>query len=235
MNRKPFKFKQFSIFQDKTAMKVGTDGVLLGAWATNNSGNTILDIGTGTGLISMMLAQRFPESQIDAIEIDENAYYQAKENFENAPFYNRLSIYLTSLQDYKTDKKYDLIVSNPPFFTVNDLNEFDARKQARQEETLTFSDLLEKTAQLLNKDGLANFIIPHDRMLEFCTIAAENALKVSKTTLIKGNETSPIKRVLLEFSFEENEIEENTLTIEIERHRYTNDYINLTKDFYLKM
>ena len=235
MNRKPFKFKQFSIFQDKTAMKVGTDGVLLGAWATNNSGNTILDIGTGTGLISMMLAQRFPESQIDAIEIDENAYYQAKENFENTPFYNRLSIYLTSLQDYKTDKKYDLIVSNPPFFTVNDLNEFDARKQARQEETLTFSDLLEKTAQLLNKDGLANFIIPHDRMLEFCTIAAENALKVSKTTLIKGNETSPIKRVLLEFSFEENEIEENTLTIEIERHRYTNDYINLTKDFYLKM
>ena len=235
MNRKPFKFKQFSIFQDKTAMKVGTDGVLLGAWATSNSGNTILDIGTGTGLISMMLAQRFPESQIDAIEIDENAYYQAKENFENAPFYNRLSIYLTSLQDYKTDKKYDLIVSNPPFFTVNDLNEFDARKQARQEETLTFSDLLEKTAQLLNKDGLANFIIPHDRMLEFCTIAAENALKVSKTTLIKGNETSPIKRVLLEFSFEENEIEENTLTIEIERHRYTNDYINLTKDFYLKM
>ena len=235
MNRKPFKFKQFSIFQDKTAMKVGTDGVLLGAWATNNSGNTILDIGTGTGLISMMLAQRFPESQIDAIEIDENAYYQAKENFENAPFYNRLSIYLTSLQDYKTDKKYDLIVSNPPFFTVNDLNEFDARKQARQEETLTFSDLLEKTAQLLNKDGLANFIIPHDRMLEFCTIAAENALKVSKTTLIKGNETSPIKRVLLEFSFEQKEIEENTLTIEIERHRYTNDYINLTKDFYLKM
>ena len=235
MNRKPFKFKQFSIFQDKTAMKVGTDGVLLGAWATNNSGNTILDIGTGTGLISMMLAQRFPESQIDAIEIDENAYYQAKENFENTPFYNRLSIYLTSLQDYKTDKKYDLIVSNPPFFTVNDLNEFDARKQARQEETLTFSDLLEKTAQLLNKDGLANFIIPHDRMLEFCTIAAENALKVSKTTLIKGNETSPIKRVLLEFSLEQKEIEENTLTIEIERHRYTNDYVNLTKDFYLKM
>lgn len=235
MNRKPFKFKQFSIFQDKTAMKVGTDGVLLGAWATSNSGNTILDIGTGTGLISMMLAQRFPESQIDAIEIDENAYYQAKENFENAPFYNRLSIYLTSLQDYKTDKKYDLIVSNPPFFTVNDLNEFDARKQARQEETLTFSDLLEKTAQLLNKDGLASFIIPHDRMLEFCAIAAENALKVSKTTLIKGNETSPIKRVLLEFSLEQKEIEENTLTIEIERHRYTNDYVNLTKDFYLKM
>lgn len=235
MNRKPFKFKQFSIFQDKTAMKVGTDGVLLGAWATSNSGNTILDIGTGTGLISMMLAQRFPESQIDAIEIDENAYYQAKENFENTPFYNRLSIYLTSLQDYKTDKKYDLIVSNPPFFTVNDLNGFDARKQARQEETLTFSDLLEKTAQLLNKDGLASFIIPHDRMIKFCAIAAENALKVSKTTLIKGNETSPIKRVLLEFSFEQKEIEENTLTIEIERHRYTNDYINLTKDFYLKM
>ena len=234
MNRKPFKFKQFSIFQDKTAMKVGTDGVLLGAWA-DCLGKDILDIGTGTGLISMMLAQRFPQSQIDAIEIDENAYYQAKENFENAPFHNRLSIYFTSLQAYKTDKKYDLIVSNPPFFTVNDLNEFDARKQARQEETLTFSDLLKKTALLLNKDGLASFIIPYDRMLEFCEIAAENALKVSKTTQIKGNETSPVKRVLLEFSFQEKERKENLLTIEVERHRYTEDYINLTKDFYLKM
>lgn len=234
MNRKPFKFKQFSIFQDKTAMKVGTDGVLLGAWA-DCLGKDILDIGTGTGLISMMLAQRFPQSQIDAIEIDENAYYQAKENFENTPFQNRLSIYFTSLQAYKTDKKYDLIVSNPPFFTVNDLNEFDARKQARQEETLTFSDLLKKTVLLLNKDGLASFIIPHDRMLEFCEIAAKNALKVSKTTQIKGNETSPIKRVLLEFSFEEKERKENLLTIEVERHRYTEDYINLTKDFYLKM
>ena len=234
MNRKPFKFKQFSIFQDKTAMKVGTDGVLLGAWA-DCLGKDILDIGTGTGLISMMLAQRFPQSQIDAIEIDENAYYQAKENFENVPFYTRLSIYFTSLQAYQTDKKYDLIVSNPPFFTVNDLNEFDARKQARQEETLTFSDLLKKTALLLNKDGLASFIIPHDRMLEFCAIAAENALKVSKTTQIKGNETSPIKRVLLEFSFEEKERKENLLTIEVERHQYTEDYINLTKDFYLKM
>ena len=234
MNRKPFKFKQFSIFQDKTAMKVGTDGVLLGAWA-DCLGKDILDIGTGTGLISMMLAQRFPQSQIDAIEIDENAYYQAKENFENTPFQNRLSIYFTSLQAYKTDKKYDLIVSNPPFFTVNDLNEFDARKQARQEETLTFSDLLKKTALLLNKDGLASFIIPYDRMLEFCEIAAENALKVSKTTQIKGNETSPVKRVLLEFSFQEKERKENLLTIEVERHRYTEDYINLTKDFYLKM
>ena len=234
MNRKPFKFKQFSIFQDKTAMKVGTDGVLLGAWA-DCLGKDILDIGTGTGLISMMLAQRFPQSQIDAIEIDENAYYQAKENFENAPFHNRLSIYFTSLQAYETDKKYDLIVSNPPFFTVNDLNEFDARKQARQEETLTFSDLLKKTALLLNKDGLASFIIPYDRMLEFCEIAAENALKVSKTTQIKGNETSPVKRVLLEFSFQEKERKENLLTIEVERHRYTEDYINLTKDFYLKM
>ena len=128
-----------------------------------------------------------------------------------------------------------MIVSNPPFFTVNDLNEFDARKQARQEETLTFSDLLKKTVLLLNKDGLASFIIPHDRMLEFCEIAAKNALKVSKTTQIKGNETSPIKRVLLEFSFEEKERKENLLTIEVERHRYTEDYINLTKDFYLKM
>ena len=100
MNRKPFRFKQFEIFQDKTAMKVGTDGVLLGAWANLKSGNTILDIGAGTGLISLMLAQRFPLAMIDAIEIDNDAFLQAKENFENAIFLDRLTIFNSSLQNY---------------------------------------------------------------------------------------------------------------------------------------
>lgn len=234
MTRKPFQFKQFSIYQDKTAMKVGTDGVLLGAWA-NLLGQDVLDIGTGTGLISLMLAQRFPDSVIDALEIDQDAFLQAKENFEDSTFNNRLSIYHTSLQGFSTQKKYDLIVSNPPFFTVNDTVNFDARKQARQQETLTFSDLISKTSQLLKLDGLASFIIPHDQMDDFCTIAAQNDLKPGRVVYIKGNETSQIKRVLLEFSFEEKNRVEEQLTIEVGRHQYTQDYINLTKAFYLKM
>ena len=160
MNRKPFRFKQFEIFQDKTAMKVGTDGVLLGAWSNLETGDNILDIGAGTGLISLMLAQRFPNSRVDAIEIDYDAFLQAKENFEHSIFSERLKIKNTSLQVYSSDKKYDLIVSNPPFFTVNNSVDFDARKQARQQETLTFAELIEKSAKLLHKEGVASFIIP---------------------------------------------------------------------------
>ena len=234
MIRKTFQFKQFSIYQDKTAMKVGTDGVLLGAWA-KTSGSNVLDIGTGTGLISLMLAQRFLETLIDAIEIDQDAFLQASENFEASKFNHRLTVHHTSLQEFFPQKKYDLIVSNPPFFVVNDLVEFDSRKQARQQEMLTFSDLISKTAQLLKHEGLASFIIPYEQMSDFNKIAVQNDLKLARTVYIKGNETSQIKRVLLEYSFLEKITEETYLTIEVERHQYTQDYIELTKDFYLKM
>ncbi|GEM53412.1 tRNA1(Val) (adenine(37)-N6)-methyltransferase [Empedobacter brevis NBRC 14943 = ATCC 43319] len=235
MNRKPFRFKQFEIFQDKTAMKVGTDGVLLGAWSNLETGDNILDIGAGTGLISLMLAQRFPNSRVDAIEIDYDAFLQAKENFEHSIFSERLKIKNTSLQVYSNDKKYDLIVSNPPFFTVNNSVDFDARKQARQQETLTFAELIEKSAKLLHKEGVANFIIPYDQMDIFCEKTAQNDLKLSRIVYVKGNSSSPIKRVLLEFSFQERIVRKEELVIERERHQYTNEYISLTKDFYLKM
>ncbi|QES91987.1 methyltransferase [Empedobacter brevis] len=235
MNRKPFRFKQFEIFQDKTAMKVGTDGVLLGAWSNLETGDNILDIGAGTGLISLMLAQRFPNSRVDAIEIDYDAFLQAKENFEHSIFSERLKIKNTSLQVYSSDKKYDLIVSNPPFFTVNNSVDFDARKQARQQETLTFAELIEKSAKLLHKEGVASFIIPYDQMDVFCEKTAQNDLKLSRIVLVKGNSSSPIKRVLLEFSFQERIVRKEELVIERERHQYTNEYISLTKDFYLKM
>ncbi|MGU9940191.1 tRNA1(Val) (adenine(37)-N6)-methyltransferase [Empedobacter brevis] len=235
MNRKPFRFKQFEIFQDKTAMKVGTDGVLLGAWSNLETGDNILDIGAGTGLISLMLAQRFPNSRVDAIEIDYDAFLQAKENFEHSIFSERLKIKNTSLQVYSSDKKYDLIVSNPPFFTVNNSVDFDARKQARQQETLTFAELIEKSAKLLHKEGVASFIIPYDQMDVFCEKTAQNDLKLSRIVYVKGNSSSPIKRVLLEFSFQERIVRKEELVIERERHQYTNEYISLTKDFYLKM
>ncbi|MGV0829498.1 tRNA1(Val) (adenine(37)-N6)-methyltransferase [Empedobacter brevis] len=235
MNRKPFRFKQFEIFQDKTAMKVGTDGVLLGAWSNLETGDNILDIGAGTGLISLMLAQRFPNSRVDAIEIDYDAFLQAKENFEHSIFSERLKIKNTSLQVYSSDKKYDLIVSNPPFFTVNNSVDFDARKQARQQETLTFTELIEKSAKLLHKEGVASFIIPYDQMDVFCEKTAQNDLKLSRIVYVKGNSSSPIKRVLLEFSFQERIVRKEELVIERERHQYTNEYISLTKDFYLKM
>lgn len=236
MSRTPFKFKQFDIFQDNTAMKVGTDGVLLGSWTNIYKGKRILDIGTGTGLIALMLAQRFPETTIDAIEIDESAYLQATENFQNSIFKQRLKVFNIPIQEYNPNEKYDLIVSNPPFFSVNDLVEFDSRKQARQQTTLTFSELLDKTSLLLNRNGVASFVIPYDQKDLYIDIASKKSLYISRILYVRGNKNSSLKRVLLEFSFDKKEIvEEDELIIELDRHQYSDEYINLTKEFYLKM
>jgi tRNA1Val (adenine37-N6)-methyltransferase len=234
--RKPFRFKQFDIFQDQTAMKVGTDGVLLGAWANLKNGNKILDIGTGTGLISLMLAQRFKNANIDAVEIDLDAYNQAKENFLNSKFQDRITIHQGAIQTFDFSSKYDLIVSNPPFFIKNDRVEVDARKLARQQETLTFSELLEKTSLLLSANGLASFIIPFDLEDEFIEIAKQFNLYSNKILHVKGNYESIVKRSLIELSFNQvDKIDVLELVVESSRHCYTEDYINLTKDFYLKM
>lgn len=235
MNRKPFRFKQFEIFQDQTAMKVGTDGVLLGAWANLESGNRILDIGTGTGLISLMLAQRFSEAFIDAVELDVDAFKQAEENFSNAKFSERLNITKIAIQDFESDSNFDLIVSNPPFFIINDRVELDARKKARQQETLTFKDLLTKSAQLLTDNGVACYVIPFDLESNFLQIAKELNLFPSKIVHVKGNKEAEVKRSLIALKFNQQELIISELIIEIARHQYTEDYINLTKEFYLKM
>lgn len=236
MSRKPFQFKQFAILQDRTAMKVGTDGVLLGAWVHGKKTGKALDIGTGTGLISLMLAQRFPELMIDAIELDLDAYHQAIENKVNSSFNNRIELHHTAIQEYETTKIYDLIVSNPPFFTVNDRVELDARKQARQEQSLSFEELLQKTAQLLHKDGAACFIIPFDREGEFTITASLKGLFPCRITHVRGTVSTPVKRSLLQFTFTPcAEPVQNQLIIEEARHQYTHDYIALTKEFYLKM
>lgn len=235
MMRKPFRFKQFEIFQDQTAMKVGTDGVLLGAWANLYHGKQILDIGSGTGLISLMLAQRFSEALIDAVELDESAYQQTKENFLNSKFEARLTITQIPIQSFISPTKYDLIVSNPPFFVNNERVDLDARKAARQQETLTFEDLLAKTKDLLAAQGVASFIIPFDLEENFLAIAKNLTLYPKRIVHVKGNEEAPIKRSLIELSFNAKDVTYSSLVIEIGRHQYTDDYIRLTKEFYLKM
>ena len=236
MKNKPFRFKQFDIYQDQTAMKVGTDGVLLGAWANLESGNHVLDVGTGTGLISLMLAQRFENAIVNAVEIDLEAYNQAQDNFKQSKFSSRISLNHTSFQEYHSTIKFDLIVSNPPFFISNNRVEHDARKIARQQETLTFSNLLSCTSNLLNKKGLACFIIPFELESNFLDTAKENNLYPRKILHVKGNKETLVKRSLIELSFDQDiSVQKNQLIIEMERHQYTEDYINLTKAFYLKM
>lgn len=230
-----FHFKQFTIAQDIAAMKVGTDGVLLGSWANINNVNSILDIGTGTGLIALMLAQRNEKADITAIDIEKTAFEQTIQNFENSKWKNRLNAIHSDLNNFYSIEKFDLIVSNPPFYNNTFKAENQERNTARQTEHLNFETLLSKTASLLSKNGNACFIIPFSEEENFVLLAKKQQLFLNKKLHIKGNINTEIKRSLLSFSFQETDIKSDILAIEIARHIYTKEYINLVKDFYLKM
>jgi tRNA1Val (adenine37-N6)-methyltransferase len=232
---KPFQFKQFKIHQDKTAMKVGTDGVLLGAWANCDRATHILDIGTGTGLISLMLAQKNKSAQITAIEIDKDAARQAMQNVNESSWQERITVIQTSLQDFDSIEKFDLVISNPPFFNNTFKAETDARNKARQTDSLSFDTLLARTASLLTESGKASFILPFSEKENFIDLAKEQQLFLNKILYVKGNVNTEIKRILVTFSFKETTIEEETISIEISRHNYTQEYIELVQDFYIKM
>lgn len=234
-----FSFKQFSVQQDRCAMKVGTDGVLLGTWTplSNNPFN-ILDIGAGTGIVALMLAQRSNAEQIDALEIDEDAFEQATENFENSPWNDRLFCFHASLDEFmeEPEDEYDLIVSNPPFFTENYYSNDEKRDLARFADALPFEHLIEAADLLLSENGIFAVIIPFKEEEKFIAIAKEFDLHPLKITRVKGTPETEIKRSLLAFSRSENmEFPIDELVIETARHIYTPDYIELTKDFYLKM
>ncbi|PQJ77442.1 tRNA1(Val) (adenine(37)-N6)-methyltransferase [Polaribacter glomeratus] len=238
---KPFKFKEFTIYQDKTAMKIGTDGVLLGAWCTvENYPDTILDIGSGTGIISLMLAQRADAMTIDAVEVDESAYEQTVENFEQSVWGDRLYCYNATFQEFadeiaSEEETYDLIISNPPFYTDEFESEDVARNKARFTSALSFEELVSGVVKILSSDGTFAVIIPFKEEENFINLAKKKHLLLNRVCRVQGNTTSEIKRSLLEFSFYLSELKEEHLIIEIERHQYTKEYINLTKDFYLKM
>lgn len=235
---KPFKFKQFEIHQDRCAMKIGTDGVLLGAWTSiENHPGTILDIGAGTGLLALMLAQRSGADTIDALEIDEGAYEQCVDNFETSPWGDRLFCYHAGLDEFLDDieDQYDLIVSNPPFYSEEVSSGNAARDTARQNQSLPFDELIEGVSKLLSPDGIFSTIIPFKEEVQLIDLAEQKGLYPQHITRVKGNPSSEIKRSLLQFSFNKKEVLKDELIIEIERHQYTEDYIALTKDFYLNM
>jgi len=243
---KSFKFKQFSVSQDRCAMKIGTDGVLLGAWASlSHFPRTILDIGAGTGVISLQLAQRDPEAQIDAIEIDEHAFEQCTDNFENSPWADRLFCYHASLQEFAQElieeeeeeeqHSYDLIISNPPFYTDHYKTQDEQRDLARFTDALPFEHLIVCAAHLLTETGRFCVILPKKEEEKFVALALEQQLSVLRKCDMRGTSTSPVKRVLLEFSFLQTETISEELVIEITRHQYTPEYIALVSDYYLKM
>jgi len=235
---KPFKFKQFTIKQDQCAMKIGTDAVLLGAWSSlKHKPDSILDIGSGTGILGLMLAQRSNAEIIDAIEIDDKAYEQCAENFENSPWSDRLFCYHASLEEFKNemDDTYDLIVCNPPFYSEDYKTNNSQRDLARFSDAMPFEHLIKSASKLLSKNGKFAVIIPFKEEQHFISLASKKGLLPNYILHVRGNTSSEIKRSLLEFSFRKRNIKTTELIIETQRHHYTQDYINLTKDFYLKM
>ena len=236
--RQSFKFKQFTIDQGRCAMKVGTDGVLLGAWASLiKDPDTILDIGAGTGLIALMLAQQSAAETIDALEIEEAAYEQCVENFEASPWADRLFCYHAGFDVFvaEWEDDYDLIVCNPPFYAEDVSSGNVSRDIARQNAALPFDQLLKGVSKLLSEDGIFAIIIPFKEEAQFLILAADEGLFPQNITRVRGNHKTEIKRSLLQFGRIQTEVIIDELIIERERHKYTEKYRKLTQDFYLKM
>ena len=232
-----FQFKQFSVAHDRCAMKVGTDAVLLGAWATiNHRPNSVLDIGAGSGVLALMLAQRSNAELIDAIEIDAEAYEQCVQNFEQSPWADRLFCYHASLEEFtqEIEDKYDLIVSNPPFYT----NDFDtknnARNLARFENAMPFDHLISSVKMLLSKNGRFCVITPFSEEDSFCVLANKNQLYCNKKLRIHGQKHGEIKRSLMVFSHKKQDAEIQEMYLEDGRHNYSDSYREMVKEFYLK-
>lgn len=235
-NKEIFKFKQFTIAQDQCAMKVGTDGILLGAWTDVVNIRTALDIGSGTGLITIMLAQRASLSQIHGVEIDEKSSAQSIQNATNCPWSKRITIFNESIQNFalRTDDKYDLIVSNPPFFTGGTFSDSQDKNSVRHTIKLPHGDLLRTVQKLLAAKGRLAVILPHIEGLRFIELAKTYQLSCTRKTEVIAKEGKGVERLLLEFKKAGQDIEEAVLiTRKKENDEWTEEFIKLTKDFYL--
>ncbi|MBO5962731.1 MAG: methyltransferase [Alistipes sp.] len=228
-----FRFKQFAVEQEDVAMKVGTDGVLLGAWANSDNVKRILDIGTGTGVIALQMAQRNPIAHIHAVEIDDTAAKRARANFDLSPWAERLTVEQTAVQEFEPSEKFDLIVSNPPYFVDSLLPPDAKRSTARHTHDLTFEELDSAVCRLLDDNGRFALILP---ITEFEKYLALTQLHLVRRCDVCPVEGGAIKRIMGEFAKQPTtEIEIETIAIERGRRGdYTDDYRALTKDFYLK-
>ncbi len=228
-----FKFKQFAVEQDDVAMKVGTDGVLLGAWADCEGAKNILDIGTGTGVIALQMAQRNSEAQVQAVEIDEAAARRARANFDNSPWAERLEVAQSAVQEFEPTEKFDLIVSNPPYFVDSLLPPDAKRSTARHTHDLTFEELDNAVAQLLANNGKFALILPVTEFEKYLTLTQLHLIRRCDVHSVEGG---IVKRVMAEFVKQPTaELKHENIAIERGRRGdYTDDYRALTKEFYLK-
>lgn len=229
-----FKFKQFTINQDKCAMKVGTDGTLLGALAHVTSYGDILDIGSGTGIISLMIAQRISESHITAIEIDSNAAQQSIENVKSSPWCNRIDIINDDFNTHSFGVKFHYIVSNPPFYQETLFCPDPLRDKARHTQSLPFEQLLKRVSELLTEDGVFSVILPNTAISTFENTAFIYGLYPTKIIRIQTKTSKQFKRGILYLTKTNNQsVESRTLTILDNDGAYSAEYVDIMREFYL--
>jgi tRNA1Val (adenine37-N6)-methyltransferase len=230
----PFRFKQFAVAQSKCAMKVNTDGVLLGAWADVSNAKQILDVGTGTGVIALMMVQKNLIANVDAIDIDADAFLQAKENFEQSAWRDRLLAYHVSLQNFHPTIRYDIIITNPPYF-VDDTKTGNQRKNvAKHSIELSYADLLVGVSRLLTEDGKFFVVLPAFNLAPFETEAAFHFLFITQLIEVIAVDGKAPYLVLIELQRKGNPYLKDSLTIQNTNGDFTDAYKMLTKDFYLK-
>jgi tRNA1Val (adenine37-N6)-methyltransferase len=218
-------------------MKIGTDAILLGAWAAAMEPRQILDIGTGSGIIALMVAQRFPAANVIALEIDSAACAQACGNFAAAPFCNRLTLTRCAVQDFQPNVQFDLVVCNPPWFQRSLKPPNAARAMARHSDSLSLEELGAAASRLLSPGGVLNVILPIQQALTFTAIATEFQLHCLRLCAVRPTPTSTPKRQLLEFSNRppEQDVCAQEIVIEVTRHQYSDEYSRLAKEFLLKL
>ena len=238
MSNPYFRFKQFTVFHDKCAMKVGTDGVLLGAWTSVENAADILDVGTGTGLIALMVAQRNPLAKVLAIDVDEQAVGQAKENIGNSLFSDRIAVEFFDFRQFiqNSSKRFDLIVSNPPYFSQSLLPSDKERARARHSVSLTLDDLLFSARSCLKNDGTLSLILPYDKRDELNYLCEKYTFYMKRKTIVYPLPDTEPKRLLTELTMQQTDhTETSSLIIENSRHQYTKDFSGLASGFYIHL
>lgn len=228
-----FQFQQFRVEQDRCAMKISTDAVILGALASAPDPKRILDIGTGTGVIALMLAQRFIYSEIIAVELDSEAAGQARENFHMSDFASRLQLWQGKIQGFKPDEPFELIVSNPPYFSDHLKSSDKKRNQALHTDELTFEELLEQVALLLDEEGEFWLILPPRQMKDFELLAIKRDLFPFQKFMIQDNPKKPIHRIIQSFSKKMKEIQEISFSVKNNSGELSDFYKSLIKGFLL--
>lgn len=226
---KSFRFKKFKVNQSEKIFRVGTDAVLLGVLSSVENHKNILEIGTGSGVVSLILSQRNPDAEILALDINEEAVNLAAENFKNSVFHQRLKVIQQDFKNFETSEKYDLVISNPPYFEENNSTKDIL---ARQQTELSFENLIKKSTEILSESGLLSVIIPHESGDYFEQKCLVSNLFLQRKIKIYGIKNSKIKRLILEFGFQKKEIFESELVIEDSPRKFSQEYLELTKDFH---